>query len=82
MKNIKEVLESFYKLYLDGRKKKAPVSFIDFFEARTFLLESLDQAIKERDEEWIWRIEMLKDANSMLRSDYIQSLDDLINSMK
>lgn len=37
-----DVLESFFQLYLKGQKERGAKSgFIDFFKARTFLLESL-----------------------------------------
>jgi len=41
---VTEILCKFFDLYKKGRKNGAPVNFIDFYEARSFLLEEIDKA--------------------------------------
>ena len=47
---VTEILCKFFDLYKKGRKNGAPVNFIDFYEARSFLLEEIDKAKAEEKE--------------------------------
>lgn len=41
-KQIKDIIDDFYKLYKLGRKKGHPIGFIDYFEARHFLINEIE----------------------------------------
>ena len=66
-KEINKPLDSFYKLYRKGRtEKKVPVGYIDYFEARKFLLDKIQSAVKERDEYWKMKIEKLDEVDAKI----------------
>jgi hypothetical protein len=53
---IDDMFARFYELYLEGRKNKAPESYIDYFKARNFLLNEIslsEQSLLERVEKEI-----------------------------
>lgn len=36
-------IEEFFNLYIEGLKEKAPSSYIDYFKARGFILEKMEE---------------------------------------
>lgn len=50
-KELTKSLDRFYALYREGRKnEKAPISYIDYFKARHFLLNEIEKVRKETAE--------------------------------
>lgn len=61
-------LDRFYKLYREGRiKEKAPISYIDFFKARKFLLDEITLASNRAVEK---ERESIKDMILKIREGY------------
>jgi len=56
----KDLLNRFYALYEWGRNKGAPQSFIDFFEARTFLYNEVASQKQKQIEEIVGIAEGMK----------------------
>lgn len=70
-----------FTLYEDGRKRGAPINYIDYFEARTFLLNEIDRAkqqilqeVEEKSEKGLEHVKdnlgHIYDAANKIYSDY------------